>query len=96
MFTSERRNELFRAAQVKAIRVAIFEVGYAAVFLFGVNKAAELWPEYRSMPLVMAVIVFMALYYVRYLDWKAMARLEELLDKDLAKREPRGDVTGIA
>jgi hypothetical protein len=87
MLTSERRNELVRAAQVKGIRVAIFEVGYAAVLLFGANKVAELWPEFRSLPLVVAVIVFIDLFSIRYRDWRAMARLEEALDEDLDKRE---------
>ena len=82
MLTAERRNELWLAAQVKAIRVAIYEVGYMAVALFGVGKAAQFGLVDQWFPLMVAGIIFLELVFRRYRNWKSVAYLEKTLDED--------------
>jgi hypothetical protein len=58
--TTEKRDELHRAVQVKGIRIAIFMLGYWGCTSFRANKAAELWPQYfHKAPFWAAVIAFL-------------------------------------
>ena len=82
MLTPAGRNELNRAINSKAIRVAIFDVGIGLAILFGADTAAELWPEYRMYPLYAAAVVVVGLGIGRYNDWKSIAFLEERLGQD--------------
>jgi len=82
MLTTAQRNELHRADNAKAIRVAIYEVGMWGAAVFVAAKVAELWPNYEWFPLAMAVAMVVNLGVTRHRDWKAMEFLEEQLDRD--------------
>ena len=82
MLTPVKRNELNRAINSKAIRVAIFDVGIAIAILFGAQSAADLWVEYKTFPLVVAALMILGLGISRYTDWKSIAFLEKRLDQD--------------
>ena len=85
MFTAETMDELHHAVEAREIRIAIFVVGYWGAFLFGVNEAAELWPEYvGKVPFWAACLAFLSLAwncYRDYEDWRSLSLLEKRLDK---------------
>ena len=78
--TAERRDDLHRAIQVKGIRIAIFMLGYWGALLFGVNQAAELWPQYFARaPFWAAVVAFLGFAWNCYRDlgdWRRLTSLE--------------------
>ena len=90
-FTAETIDELHLAVEARGIRIAIFVVGYWGAFLFGVNEAAELWPEYVGrVPFWAACLAFLSLAwnsYRDYGDWRLLSLLEKQLEEDLDKRK---------
>src|SRR5215813_4605599 len=89
-FTAERRAEvdaLHRAIQAKGTRIAIFMLGYWGALLFGVNKAAELWPQYfHKAPFWAAVVAFLGFAWNAYrdsYDWRLLSLLENRSEKKL-------------
>ena len=81
--TTEKSDEvdaLHRAIEARAIRIAIFMLGYWGALLFGANKAAELWPQYfHKAPFWAAVVAFLGFAWNSYRDiedWRSLRLLE--------------------
>ena len=90
--TTERSDEvdaLHHAIEAKGIRIAIFMLGYWGALLFGVNKAAELWPQYfHKAPFWAAVVAFLGFAWNSYRDiedWRLLSLLENRSKKELDK-----------
>src|SRR5262245_56587251 len=90
--TAETRAEvdaLHRAIEGKGIRIAIFALGYWGAFLFGANKAAELWPQYfAKAPFWAAVVAFLGFAWNCYRDpedWRLLTLFKKRSEKELEK-----------
>jgi hypothetical protein len=86
---SDKVNALQRAIEAKGTRIAIFMLGYWGALLFGVNKAAELWPQYfHKAPFWAAVVAFLGFAWNSYRDledWRLLSSLENRSEKELDK-----------
>jgi hypothetical protein len=91
--TAEKRNEISRATQTKAVRAAIHDVGIFIGVLFAVDKVVDIWS--RS-PLASAALIIIAVGFVTYViisrvnERKAIQDLEKLV-RDEAESETNTD-----
>ena len=86
--TVEERTELARAKHAKAIRVAIFQVGFAIVALFAADRAFELWPQHvKSLPFVIATILGISMAIHAFHDSKSIEFIEKRMNEDKGKRD---------
>jgi hypothetical protein len=82
IYSVEFRNELDRAKNGRAIRVAIYDVGLLLGLLYAAEKTLVILPEYAFVAVGAAVWMWLYMAVARWRDWRALTSLEKNLDED--------------
>jgi hypothetical protein len=84
--TEEKRNEVNRSINSRAIRVSIYDVGILLGLLFAADKSHGIIPGYESFIQYAAIGMWVYLIFRRYEDWRAMKHSEELITEQDIKQ----------
>jgi ATP/ADP translocase len=90
LLSAERRNELDRAKNGKAIRVVLYKLGVligAIYFSTILDLQFQPW-TLRAATMGMAVGLWVYMITALIRDYRSLTFLEKRLDEDLDKREP--------
>jgi hypothetical protein len=90
MLTAERRNELDRAKNGKAIRLAIYELGTLVGAIYFSSLVDLKFEPFTLRAAIMGLAVGLWVYMISstFREWRSLTFLENRLDEDLDKHEP--------
>ena len=80
--TVEKRSEINRSINSRAIRVAVYDVGILLGLLFAADKSQGILPGYESLIQAAAFGMWGGLIFQRISDWRSMKHSEERITKE--------------
>jgi hypothetical protein len=84
--TTERRQELDRLKNARAIREAIYDAAILIGAALLYDDVSKLWPQSGNYIFVVACGLWVGAVFQRYRDWKAISFLEQRLTEDEIER----------
>lgn len=85
--TTEFRSEIYQAAQTKAMKVTLYEIGLLIGLMYLADKAAIRWFQYADAALAAVMGFWVYLAFEAWRSWRSLVFLERALDADAAKPE---------
>jgi hypothetical protein len=86
--TYKKRDELDRAINAKAIRVAIYDVGILIGLLFAATKSHVILPEYEWVIQFAAFAIWAILVFQRFKDRRSVRGFEQRVAHDTSLLRP--------